>query len=373
MQISPQYRAMDRAMDAPAPELLVERAIVDLRFGRAVLIEAPNETKLIAAAEACGSDTLQEMARLSEGSEPRVIVTSERATALGLKAEGGGNIALTRRGSLGLDRLHRLASGSPADLAGLWQDGATACEDSAIMLLKAARLLPTALSFRAAPDRSLLLTSSPLPVVDSVAIAEHRRGTAGSLRRVSEAQIPLRNASEARFIVFRAAASALEHVAVVVGDIDPSQPVAVRLHSACLTGDIFGSLRCDCGDQLAESIAALSETGGVLLYLEQEGRGIGLANKLRAYSLQEAGADTLEANTTLGFQPDERRYEDGAEMLRQLGITRVVLITNNPGKIDALTRAGLTIEGRRGLSAAINPHNERYMTVRAERAGHWLD
>ena len=367
MQTSPH----DRVIDAPA--LSVERAIVDLRFGRAVLVETADGAALVAAAETCDGETLRAMIGLGDGAQPRVIVTSERADALGLRQEGDGNIALTPRDGLELETLRGLAGGPPAGAAGAQLDRTTAAEDAAIALMKLARLLPAAVSVAATGDVAPLLASGRLLAVGDEAIADYRHDTARGLRRVSDARIPLHNAGEARFIVFRAAASALEHVAVIVGDIEPSQAVAVRLHSACLTGDIFGSLRCDCGDQLAESMAALSETGGILLYLAQEGRGIGLANKLRAYRLQEEGADTLEANTTLGFRSDERHYEDAAEMLKQLGIARVVLITNNPGKIAGLEAAGLAIEGRRGLTAAINPHNERYMTVRAERAGHWLD
>ena len=345
--------------------------MVDLRFGRPVLIETPAEAKLVAAAETCTADTLHHMMPSGDAAEARLAVTPERAAALGLGTESDRNAALALPERLDPDALRRLAGGAPADPAALRQDRATACEDAAIALVKLARLLPAVVSRPLEGDRASLLASGRLLAVNGEAIAGYRRAAAGNLRRVSEARIPLHGGCEARFTVFRAGAA--EHVAIAIGTVDASQPVAVRLHSACLTGDIFGSLRCDCGDQLAESIKALSDSGGILLYLAQEGRGIGLANKLRAYALQEAGADTLEANTTLGFQTDERRYEDAAEMLRQLGITRVIPITNNPAKIAALETAGLAVEGRRGLTAAINPHNERYMTVRAERAGHWLD
>ena len=369
MQTSPN----GRAVNALAPALSVERAIVDLRFGQPVLIETAGDARLVAAAETCSHETLRTMRQLGDGTEPRAIVTSERVDALGLKAKDNGNIALTLRDGLEPGLLHRLAGDRPELEAGVRAERTSACEDSALALMKLARLLPAAVSHCVAGDVAPLLASGRLFSVSGDAIAGYRQETARGLRRLSDARIPLRDAGEARFIVFRSAASAVEHVAVVVGDIDLSRAVAVRLHSACLTGDIFGSLRCDCGDQLAESVAALSQSGGVLLYLAQEGRGIGLANKLRAYKLQDDGADTLEANTALGFQPDERHYEDAAEMLRQLGIARVVLITNNPGKIAALEKAGIAIEGRRGLTAAINPHNERYMTVRAERDGPWLD
>jgi GTP cyclohydrolase II len=148
----------------------------------------------------------------------------------------------------------------------------------------------------------------------------------------------------------------------------------VRLHSACLTGDVFGSSRCDCGDQLRLALKRLNEEGGgVILYLEQEGRGLGLANKMRAYALQDDGLDTVDANTTLGFDDDERDYGVAARMLQMLGCTRVLLMTNNPAKLDGLTEAGIEVSGRKALQAPINAHNRRYLTAKAMRAGHKLD
>ena len=167
----------------------------------------------------------------------------------------------------------------------------------------------------------------------------------------------------------------LEHVALIVGDPAhwPDVP-ALRMHSACLTGDLFGSLRCDCGEQLRSAVSTIGEEGGgILLYLAQEGRGIGLANKLRAYGLQDSGLDTVDADRLLGFGADERRYEVAAAMLADLDIPRVRLMTNNPGKIAALERNGIEIAGREAVHGALNPHNDRYLTAKAERAGHWLD
>jgi GTP cyclohydrolase II len=150
--------------------------------------------------------------------------------------------------------------------------------------------------------------------------------------------------------------------------------VAVRLHSACLTGDVFGSRRCDCGDQLRLSLRCLEEQGGgIVLYLEQEGRGLGLANKMRTYSLQDAGLDTLDANAALGFDDDERDYGAAARMLQMLGCTRIRLLTNNPTKLDGLTRAGINVVGRIPLQGPINADNRRYLTAKATRAGHKLD
>jgi GTP cyclohydrolase II len=161
-------------------------------------------------------------------------------------------------------------------------------------------------------------------------------------------------------------------VAIRIGDPDPQAgPVLVRLHSSCLTGDLLGSLRCDCGDQLRGAIREIAAAGGgVLLYLAQEGRDIGLINKLRAYALQDLGADTVDANTTLGFDDDERVYYPAAEMLRQLGISRVRLLTNNPTKIDQLAACGVEVVERVRHVFASNTHNERYLATKIARSGH---
>ena len=144
----------------------------------------------------------------------------------------------------------------------------------------------------------------------------------------------------------------------------------VRLHSSCLTGDLLGSLRCDCGDQLRRAVDHLAEVGGVLLYLSQEGRGTGLANKLRAYRLQDGGLDTIEADHHLGFRGDERDFAIAVAMLRALCIERITLLTNNPSKIAALRRSGIEVAGRLQLIAPVNRHNSRYLRTKRERGGH---
>ena len=177
----------------------------------------------------------------------------------------------------------------------------------------------------------------------------------------------------ARFVIFRDAIGG-SSTAVIVGKPDLTLPVPVRLHSACLTGDVFGSRRCDCGDQLRLALRRLDEEGGgIILYLEQEGRGLGLANKMRTYKLQDAGLDTLDANTTLGFDDDERDYGIAVRMLQILGCTRVKLLTNNPAKLDGLTQAGIEVCGRIPLHGPVNADNRRYLTAKAMRAGHKLD
>jgi GTP cyclohydrolase II len=165
-----------------------------------------------------------------------------------------------------------------------------------------------------------------------------------------------------------------EHIALVIGEVATDEPVLVRVHSECLTGEIFGSRRCDCGPQLALGLELIAQAGrGVLLYMRQEGRGIGLADKLRAYNLQDEGMDTVDANLALGHQADARHYDSAALMLRDLGVRRVALLTNNPSKIEELQNLGVEISERIPLVVDANPENERYLLTKAARMRHLLD
>lgn len=165
-----------------------------------------------------------------------------------------------------------------------------------------------------------------------------------------------------------------EHLALVMGAVNDSEPVLVRVHSECLTGDVLGSMRCDCGEQLARSLELIAEAGsGVLLYMRQEGRGIGLTDKLRAYNLQDEGMDTVDANLALGHQADARHYDSAALMLKDLGVKKILLLTNNPNKIEELQKLGIVVIERIPLMGEINPENERYLLTKASRMKHILD
>jgi GTP cyclohydrolase II len=177
-----------------------------------------------------------------------------------------------------------------------------------------------------------------------------------------------------RMVVFRERGNGLEHVAAVKGEIQGFESVLTRVHSECLTSEIFGSLKCDCGDQLENALAAISRAErGVVLYLRQEGRGIGLGNKIRAYALQAQGADTYEANRRLGFADDLRRYDVAACMLKQLGVKSIDLITNNPLKLQGLASEGVTVRRRVPSLGEINPHNLGYLRTKRERTGHLIE
>ena len=189
---------------------------------------------------------------------------------------------------------------------------------------------------------------------------------------VARARLPNRFAEEAEIVAFRSHADGAEHVALLVGEPDGGPPL-VRLHSECLTGDVFGSLKCDCGPQLDDALAAIAASGwGILLYLRQEGRGIGLVNKLRAYALQDQGFDTVDANRRIGFGDDERDYAVAARMLEALAQAKVRLLTNNPRKVAGLEAEGIDVAERVPLKAGANPHNEQYLATKRLRSGHQL-
>jgi GTP cyclohydrolase II len=242
---------------------------------------------------------------------------------------------------------------------------------AAIQLVKSSQGLPAILA--AEVTAHSVTCEENIVRVDADAVARFADDAVNSLILASEATVPLSSGMATRFVVFRDALGD-SPVAIILGRPDFGKPVPVRLHSACLTGDVFGSRRCDCGDQLQLALARIEGLGGgIILYLAQEGRGLGLANKMRTYQLQDNGLDTFDANTTLGFDDDERDYGIAARMLRMLNCTRVALLTNNPAKLDGLTKAGIDIASRMPLEAPINAHNRRYMTAKAVRSGHRFD
>ncbi len=201
---------------------------------------------------------------------------------------------------------------------------------------------------------------------------------AGALRIVTRARLPVDASEDAEIIAFRSTSDTREHVALIIGEQRGDRPPLVRLHSECLTGDILGSLKCDCGPQLDAALHAMSEHAkndggwGALLYLRQEGRGIGLINKLRAYRLQDQGFDTVDANQRLGLPDEARDFPTAARMLELIGASTIRLMTNNPAKVDALTAAGISVSERVQHQLPDNPHNARYLATKRDRSGHLL-
>ena len=359
-----------------------ERGLSDLQQGRPLYITAPDADgapgALVAVVEGARRGTLGRLGRLT-GQSVRLGVTAHRARAMGL-SNGGRPVPL----SLPLpalaaqDDILRLATvpaaGGPLDDV----REASASEAAGLTLARLARLIPAVVTSPVGPEEPPALRRSlergAILHVTTAQVELLAASTRLELTYVSDGPVPLEDAEDASFICFREANGILEHVAVLIGDRGRwPDPVPVRIHSACLTGDLFGSLRCDCGEQLRGSLRIFAGGGGgVLLYLAQEGRGIGLGNKLRAYTLQQQGLDTVDADCMLGFGADERSYDAAIEMLRHLRIDRVRLLTNNPEKVRALQDAGIEVAKREALYGTLNRHNLAYVKAKVSRAGHWL-
>lgn len=358
----------------PPPLIAVDRAVAELRRGAVVAVRGTDSRVAYAlAAEAATADSLAHLTTLA-GTRPCLILSNRRAAVLGHDvAAPAARVDLPA----GIDPLTVAWLADPVardvpqpDLSTLTMQpvAAGSVPAASVALAKLARLLPATLV--AVPTAGALLLSGVV-VVDVAAIEEYQQTAARSLRKVSEARVPLVDAENARIVAFRPADGGIEHLAIIIGEPDTAQPVLARLHSECFTGDLLGSLRCDCGDQLRGAIAEIAQAGsGILLYLSQEGRGIGLVNKLRAYQLQDDGLDTLDANLQLGFDDDERIYLPAAQMLRLLGVERVRLLTNNPLKVEALAAHGVVVAERVPHVFPANDHNQGYLRTKATKGGH---
>jgi GTP cyclohydrolase II len=375
---------------APSPaQISIDRAISDLRRGAMVIVRDTNQHSAIAiqAAEMATHDSLRMLMRLT-GSQPTVALTRNRVAAIKPSPAPASVQSLILPMNTDAELVRRIAdptfgpendgdenSGSALSELSVIPEPEDGLVQMAVQLVKFARLLPAVLFARASSlDVERLSTWSRdvgLLLVETRDIRAFPALRARRLVQAAAARVPLSDAENARLVAFRPLDGGEEHVAIVIGEPDTNEPVLIRLHSACLTGDLLGSLRCDCGDQLRGAIRAIeSEGGGVLVYLAQEGRDIGLINKLRAYALQDLGVDTVDANEQLGFDADERVYEPAAEILRQLGIRSVRLLTNNPDKVSQLAAAGVNVVDRVAHVFPSNRHNERYLRTKADKTGH---
>ena len=354
-----------------AAHYLGEAASDALRRGRAVGVGS----LAILSAELADADTL---AALETRTRTGLIITARRAAVLNLANQIAA--AAPEPEPVWVDRPDWLdLTGSRAvadpvlDLAtpfkGPFRTRAlasdTASARAAIALVKHAGLIPAVYAVPLAGADVAVSCPSEAALALPPAVVR--------VRISSRARLPLASAEDTQVVAFRPADGGPEHLALVIGNPNVTQPVLARLHSSCLTGDVLGSLKCDCGPQLHAALAAIAQNpgGGILLYLQQEGRGIGLLNKLRAYALQDQGWDTVDANTRLGFEPDERDFSLAAAMFKALGVSNVALMTNNPLKVAGLAAHGFTVS-RVAHDMPPNPHNAAYLATKRDRQGHML-
>ncbi len=356
--------------------LAVERAAGDLRRGLpVVIVPEKGAPSLIAAAELASEQVWEAMAQWT-GGPPHVLLSHQRAATLKIRLYTDQVVAVGVPEDDAV-RAAQVLADPTADLRnplmGPWKAERGPLSGAAIAALRLAKiagLLPAVIEASlTARKANRLVAEEGLAKVKALQVLTHDPQAA--LKIVARAQLPLSGAPDTRVLAFRPANGGREHLALIVGQPEPPGPVLVRLHSECLTGDLLGSLKCDCGDQLRGAVAAIGTAGaGVLLYLAQEGRGIGLINKLKAYELQDQGFDTIEANQRLGFEADEREFAVAADILLRLGFSSVRLLTNNPDKVAALEACGISVTARVAHHFPANPHNEAYLATKKAKAGH---
>ena len=347
----------------------------DLRLGRPVLISNEKNIGLIFAIETIKKDVVTEIKREYQKSS-HLVITARRAQTLNVTPYDGDLARLILDDSASYNWL--LATANPAldlsfPLKGPFKthrNGETEISRAAINLCKKAQLLPAALvvklsekDFKNFKSEGLLLQESG----DILSQTSH----SSLLQEVSTATLPLKGMTKSRISVFRDTNSFSEHYAIEVGHPKKKDDVLVRIHSACFTGDVVGSLKCDCGEQLQIAMEILSKhDSGILIYLNQEGRGIGLANKMRAYELQNQGFDTVEANHRLGFEDEERDLRIGAQIINMMGFKKIRLLTNNPKKVKSMIEMGIIVSERINLLTKPTKENASYLSTKASKSGH---
>ena len=370
--------------------LKVDRACAELRRGGAVVVRLPSgEAAIFKAIEIAHDNDFLELKTLA-GSDTLLVLTANRMSSLGHSIKQNKPCATLSSAAHTADRAFEMALGQPTadDTHASYTiipEKAGSLADNATRLLRVAKLIPAAimarLSFRDIAMQDRWTLEKNLLIVEARDVDQYNEDAAASLRETTRAKVPLALAKDAEIIMFRAAAGGEEHFAVLIGDPlgkdtanDTDKAPLVRLHSQCVTGDVLGSLKCDCGDQLKAALALMSKEGnGVLVYLAQEGRDIGLLNKMRAYALQDEGLDTVDANHVLGFETDERGFLPAAKILQELGIDKMRLITNNPEKIAQMQAEGFNISERVSLNINENPFNAGYLETKKTRTGHMID
>jgi len=357
--------------------LNLERTCGDLRRGvPAVVVNTDGSGLLVMPAEHMNKETLRLFDSLVADSF--IMLTNNRALTLKVAGKGWSVVRLARAKWLTAEDMIALADPTldlSTPMKGPFkrmEHAETSLDQAAIKLVKWAHLLPAVLAADVA-SAAEFADKHGLMAVDTETILNADYTQASALKQVASAQVPLAGAEATRLVSFRPITGGVEHIAIIIGDPSSGAPVLTRIHSECFTGDLLGSLKCDCGEQLKGAVAAIEEAGGgIVLYMAQEGRGIGLVSKLKAYALQDQGYDTVDANTRLGFEVDERIFAPAADMLKSLGFTKVRLMTNNPNKVEGLEGYGIKVTERVAHAFPTNPHNESYLATKKNRTGHIL-
>lgn len=349
-------------------EVSVERALAELRSGRPVIMNAGAALYIVHGAENVDEDALTALKAVA-ASEPQLVLSQPRLRSLGYQTEEPGIIPLE---NVKAAEIHDLIVQTNARLNGHAPRATNEADKAAMELARLAYLLPAAV-IAELPREGSEITSHFLQI-DPTSLDHYRKHVVNTPRIVSRAPVPLDDIGDTEFVVFRGGEGMRDQVAVIIGKPNPNEPVYARLHSACLTGDLFASLKCDCGDQLRGAAKFMAENGGgLILYLDQEGRGNGIANKIRAYRLQHAGYSTYDADEILGFGLDQRGFDFAAAMFKQLGFNTVKLLTNNPVKVDALNKAGLNVISSHRAKARLTIQNAAYLAAKRDRAGHLIE
>ena len=347
------------------PQMQVERAVADLRFGRPVVIRDGSSRMAALALDCTQPSTFDTFAETVQQNHS-LYLSGPRASRLRIATKQG--IAVPLKG-VDFAAASRLAYALHAETPANWSKANDAM-DAAATLARTALLLPAMVcaDIDADNDRfSACLDIDRATLNQTDTVRQH-------FEIVARTRVPLRDFGDAEFVVFRGGLAQRDQIAIIVGEPNLNRPVPVRIHSSCITGDLCGSLKCDCGDQLLNGLANLHQAGGgVLLYLDQEGRGTGIGSKMRAYGYQHQGLDTIDADAELGFQSDHRRYEAAVAMLQLLSIPSVILFTNNPSKITALRSGGIRVTAREPVFGAITDENLNYLRTKMLRADHMLD
>lgn len=358
-----QYSPFALEFENPARD--VERAVAELRFGRPVVLQDSDTSLAVLALDAVEPRTYDQFADIV-GHKHQLLLTRPRAEKLGVKTSS--DILAPLRG-LSFQQASELAYAPGKRYFNEWRD-ASKLESASAEFAHTALLLPAMICAEIGKNDERFSACCSLNHAHLSRLDHIRQ----SFQIVARTPVPLEKYGYADFVVFRGGLAQKDQVAIVVGKPDITKPVPIRIHSSCITGDLCGSLKCDCGDQLRNGLDLLAKAGGgVLLYLDQEGRGTGIGAKMRAYGYQHRGMDTIDADAQLGFGADHRRYEAAVAMLQLMDIREVIIYTNNPTKMAALSGAGIRVHARTAVTGRVTTENELYLRTKTARAGHMLD